>query len=94
MRRLVQQKIVRITLSARAAPTRAAWLQEGEAFIRDVISNLEAAKQPDTQQPILYLRMQLAQYALVQGRLQVRAARARVWQARGGVPRGAAVRSK
>lgn len=40
--------------------------QEGSAFIRDVISNLEASKQRDTEQPILYLRMQLAQYALVQ----------------------------
>lgn len=45
-------------------------LQEGSAFIRDVIANLEASKQRDTEQPILYLRMQLAQYALVQvGRL-------------------------
>lgn len=45
-------------------------MQEGAAFIRDVIANLEASKQlRDTQQPILYLRMQLAQYALVQGRL-------------------------
>ncbi|EFN57715.1 hypothetical protein CHLNCDRAFT_21334 [Chlorella variabilis] len=44
--------------------------EEGSAFIQDVIANLEASKQPDTQQPILYLRMQLAQYALVQGRLQ------------------------
>lgn len=34
-----------------------------------MISNLEASKQRDTQQPVLYLRMQLAQYALVQGRL-------------------------
>ena len=47
-------------------------LQEGSAFLQDVIANLEASKQPDTQQPVLYLRMQLAQYALVQGRLQVR----------------------
>jgi hypothetical protein len=50
----------------------AALVQEGSAFIQDVIANLEASKQPDTQQPILYLRMQLAQYALLQGRLQVR----------------------
>ena len=42
--------------------------QEGSAFIADVIANLEASKQlRDTEQPILYLRMQLAQYALVQG---------------------------
>lgn len=35
-----------------------------------MIANLEASKQRDTEQPILYLRMQLAQYALVQvGRL-------------------------
>ncbi|KAI3438613.1 hypothetical protein D9Q98_001036 [Chlorella vulgaris] len=44
--------------------------EEGAAFIQDVIANLEASKQPDMQQPILYLRMQLAQYALVQGHLQ------------------------
>ena len=44
--------------------------QEGEAFIRDVLSALEAAKQPDSEQPEVFLRMQLAQYALVQGRLQ------------------------
>jgi hypothetical protein len=47
------------------------FVQEGAAFIQDVIANLEASKQPDMQQPILYLRMQLAQYALVQGHLQV-----------------------
>jgi 26S proteasome regulatory subunit N9 len=46
-------------------------LQEGFDFIQNVIDNLEASKQPDTEQPVLYLRMQLAQYALVQGRLQV-----------------------
>ena len=40
---------------------------EGLAFLQEVIANLEAAKQPDTAQPILYLRMQIAQYQLVVG---------------------------
>lgn len=41
----------------------------GAAFIRDVIANLEASKQPDTEEPVLFLRMQLAQYQLLQGDL-------------------------
>ncbi len=51
--------------------------QEGSAFIQDVISNLEASKQRDTEQPILYLRMQLAQYALVQVRVAATAEQSR-----------------
>ncbi|KAL4425759.1 hypothetical protein ABPG75_009775 [Micractinium tetrahymenae] len=62
--------LLKLAFFAVAVSKQMAMPQEGEAFIRDVISNLEASKQPDTQQPILYLRMQLAQYALVQGRTQ------------------------
>ena len=43
--------------------------QAGTAFIQGVIASLEASHQPDTEQPILYLRMQIAQYQLLQGEL-------------------------
>ncbi|GAB4817025.1 hypothetical protein N2152v2_004071 [Parachlorella kessleri] len=39
--------------------------QEAIGFVKDVISGLEASKQPDTAEPVLYLRMQLAQYCLL-----------------------------
>lgn len=42
--------------------------QKGTAFVSDVIANLEASKQPDTEQPVLFLRMQIAQYRLLQAR--------------------------
>lgn len=62
--------LLKLAFLAVAVSKQMAKPEEGEAFIKDVITNLEAAKQPDTQQPTLYLRMQLAQYALVQGRMQ------------------------
>ncbi len=39
--------------------------QEAIGFVKDVIASLEASKQPDIGEPILYLRMQLAQYYLL-----------------------------
>ena len=36
-------------------------------FLTDVIANLEASKQKDTEESILYLKMQIAQYQLVLG---------------------------
>lgn len=44
-------------------------MQEAIEFVQDVVANLEASKQPDTAEPILYLRMQLAQYRLLSGEL-------------------------
>ncbi|KAI7844347.1 hypothetical protein COHA_002145 [Chlorella ohadii] len=61
--------LLKLAFFAVAVGKQMAGPEEGSAFIQDVISNLEASKQRDTEQPILYLRMQLAQYALVQGRL-------------------------
>lgn len=43
--------------------------QEAIGFVKDVIANLEASKQPDTAEPTLYLKMQLAQYYLTGGEL-------------------------
>lgn len=43
--------------------------QQGMSFLQDVISNLEASKQPDKEEPILYLKMQIAQYELIAGNL-------------------------
>lgn len=40
-------------------------LQEGVAFIQDVIGSIEASKLADSQEPILYLNMQVAQYHLL-----------------------------
>jgi 26S proteasome regulatory subunit N9 len=40
---------------------------EGQAFLQDVISGLEATSPPDAADPLLYLRMQIAQYQLAQG---------------------------
>jgi 26S proteasome regulatory subunit N9 len=44
-------------------------LQDGLAFINDVISNLEASNAPGSTQPILFLRMQAAQYHQLLGNL-------------------------
>jgi 26S proteasome regulatory subunit N9 len=62
---------LKLAFFAAAVSKHMASAEEGFDFIQNVIDNLEASKQPDTEQPVLYLRMQLAQYALVQGRLQV-----------------------
>ncbi|PSC67973.1 26S proteasome non-ATPase regulatory subunit 13-like protein B, partial [Micractinium conductrix] len=56
--------LLKLAFVAVAAGKQMARPEEGEAFIRDVLSALEAAKQPDSEQPEVFLRMQLAQYAL------------------------------
>ncbi len=43
--------------------------QDGLTFTQDVIANLEVGKLRDTEQPILYLKMQVAQYKLLLGDL-------------------------
>jgi 26S proteasome regulatory subunit N9 len=40
---------------------------DGMAFLGDVITGLEAAKQPGSAEPVLYLKMQIAQYQLLTG---------------------------
>ena len=59
--------LLKLAFFAVAASKQMATPQEGMSFLADVVANLEASRQPDTAEPILYLHMQIAQYNLVIG---------------------------
>jgi len=59
--------LLKLAFFAVATSKQLAQPAEGVAFLQDVISNLEASKQPDTAEAILYLKMQIAQYQLTLG---------------------------
>ena len=59
--------LLKLAFFAVAASKQMASPKEGMTFLTDVIANLEASKQPDTEEAILYLKMQIAQYHLVLG---------------------------
>lgn len=61
--------LLKLAFLAVAASKQMASPQQGMAFLDDVIANLEASKQPDTEEPILYLKMQIAQYQLLLGNI-------------------------
>jgi 26S proteasome regulatory subunit N9 len=59
--------LLKLAFFAVAASKQMASPQEGMTFLTDVIAHLEASKQKDTEESILYLKMQIAQYQLVLG---------------------------
>ena len=59
--------LLKLAFFAVAASKQLPTPSEGMAFLMDAIQNLEASKLLDIAEPVLYLRMQLAQYQLIIG---------------------------
>lgn len=59
--------LLKLAVFAVAASKQCSSPNEGKEFLKGIVTSLEDAKRSDAHEPALYLRMQIAQYELVEG---------------------------